>query len=198
MTVVVPRLCAGCGVPLSRYNRQSVCSACARSACTVDDPDNANSTAELAIGVQVARLRDQAGLTRRQLADRCGLSPALIKKLEQGVRTPARLTNVTALARGLRVPVSALLEPASSPGMLVRIARRRRRWSQSILADRAGLSVPYVSLIENGKRPLASLRTVRRLARALEVSPTQLVPWLDTDGGLAGNACPWCGTPGAQ
>lgn len=126
MTAVVPRLCAGCGVPLSRYNRQSVCSACARFPRGIDD-------------------------------------------------------------------LGALPKPAKSPGTLVRTARRRRGWSQSIVADRAGLSVAYLSQIENGRRPLASLRTVRRLARALEVSPTQLVPWLDTDSGLAGNVCPWCG-----
>ncbi|HEX4704995.1 MAG TPA: hypothetical protein VH352_22895 [Pseudonocardiaceae bacterium] len=79
MTAVVPRLCAGCGVPLSRYNRQSVCSACARSARGVDDPDDGMGTSELAIGVQVAQLRHQAGLTRQQLADRRGLSMELIK-----------------------------------------------------------------------------------------------------------------------
>lgn len=61
VTAVVPRLCAGCGVPLSRYNRQSVCSACARSARGVDDPDDGMGTSELAIGVQVAQLRHQAG-----------------------------------------------------------------------------------------------------------------------------------------
>lgn len=196
MTAVIPRLCAGCGMPLSRYNRQSVCATCAHTARGADDPGDGST--ELAIGAQVAQLRSDAGLTQLQLADRCGVSPALIKKLEQGTRTSARLTNVMALARALRVPVSALLEPASSPGMLVRAARRRRGWSQSILADRAGLSVAYLSLIENGKRPLASLRTVRRLARALEVSPTQLVPWLDTHDRSAGNACPWCGGAAVQ
>lgn len=138
VTAAGPRLCAGCGVPLSRYNRQSVCSPCARAVRDADGP-------------YVGR---DAALT--------------------------------------------LLKPVSSPGMLVRTARRRRGWSQSFLADRAGLSVGYLSLIENGKRPLASLRTVRRLARALEVSPTQLVPWLDADTSSAGDACPWCGAPGRQ
>lgn len=194
MTAVVPRLCAGCGVPLSRYNRQSVCSTCARSARGVDDPDGGKGAAGLAIGAQVTHLRQDAGLSQQQLADRCGLSLALIKMIEQGVRTSAHLTNLAAVAQALRVPISALLEPGSSPGMLVRAARRRRGWSQAILADRAGLSIPYLSLIENDKRPLASLRTVRRLARALGVSPSQLVPWLDTDSDLTGDMCPWCGS----
>jgi transcriptional regulator with XRE-family HTH domain len=193
-TQVVPRLCAGCGVPLSRYNRQSVCGACARSAHGVDEPGDDVATPELAIGAQVAQLRRQVGLTQQQLADRCGLSSDLIRRLEQGARTSARLTTVVALARGLRVPVSALLESAGSPGRLVRTARRRRGWSQSLLADRAGLSVTYVSLIENDRRPLASLRTIRRLATALGVPPAQLVPWLDGGSGSQEDGCPWCGS----
>lgn len=194
LDAAVSRLCAGCGVPLSRYNRRSVCGACAHSARGSDD-DSADitGTAELAIGARVAGFRQQAGLTQQQLADRCGLSPALIKNLEQGARKSARLANLMALARALRVPVAALLEPTESPGFLVRAARRRRGWSQSMLADRAGLSIAYLSLIENGKRPLASLKTIRRLADALGVSPAQLVPWLDGGNDSTDGSCPWCG-----
>lgn len=191
--VAVPRLCAGCGVPLSRYNRQSVCGACAHSARGTDDTDDGPSTPELAIGARVAVFRRHAGLTQQQLADRCGLSLALIRSLEQGARTSARLANIITLARGLRVPVSALLEPTESPGSLLRAARRRRGWSQSILADRAGLSVSYVSRIENGSRRLASLPTIRRIAAALDVSPGQLVPWLDAGIDVATDGCPLCG-----
>jgi transcriptional regulator with XRE-family HTH domain len=190
---VVPRLCAGCGVPLSRYNQQSVCGACAHSARGVDNSGDSTDTPELAISGRLATYRRQASLTQQQLADRCGLSTDLIKKLEQGARTSARLANIVALAGGLRVSVSALLEPTESPGHLVRAARRRRGWSQSMLADRAGLSIAYLSLIENGKRPLASLRTIRRLATALHVSPAQLVPWLNGGHSSADGGCPRCG-----
>lgn len=189
----VPRLCAGCGVPLSRYNRQSVCGACARCARGADDPDDGTDTPELAVGARLATFRRQAGLTQRQLADRCGLSLVLVEKLEQGTRTSARLASLMAMARALRVPVSALLEPSASPGLLVRTARRRRGWSLSMLADRTGLSVSYLSRIETGTRPLTSLSTIKRLATALGISPTQLVPWLGGDS-ADGEICPWCGT----
>jgi transcriptional regulator with XRE-family HTH domain len=192
--VVVPRLCAGCGVPLSRYNRQTVCGACAHATRGIDDPEDGVGTPELAIGAHLAQLRHQAGLTRQQLADRCGVSADLIKKLEQGARTSARLTSVVALARGLRVPVSALLEPASSPGLSVRAARRRRGWSLALVAARAGFSVSYLSQIENGQRPLSSLRTIRAIANALGVLPAQLVPWLGADSNSSGHACSWCGS----
>jgi transcriptional regulator with XRE-family HTH domain len=194
---VGPRLCAGCGVPLSRYNRQLVCSACARSSDGADRPENNVGTPELAIGAHLAQLRHQAGLTQQQLADRCGLSVDLVKKLEQGARTSARLTTVTALSQGLQVPASALLEPASSPGLLVRAARRRRGWSLTMLASKAGFSVSYLSHIENGQRPLSSLRTIRAIATALGMPPAQLVPWLDADSGSSRHTCPWCGSTAA-
>jgi lambda repressor-like predicted transcriptional regulator len=122
----VPRLCAGCGVPLSRYNRQPVCGACSRSTRVLD-------ASEIA---------------------------------------------------------------ANSPGLRVRAARRRRGWSLSMLASRAGFSVSYLSHIENGQRQLSSLRTIRAIATALGVPPVQLVPWLGTEGSSTGGACPLCGAAG--
>jgi DNA-binding XRE family transcriptional regulator len=119
MTAIVPRLCAGCGVPLSRYNRQSVCGACAHSTRLLTMPE---------------------------------------------------------------------IE-AASPGLVVRAARIRRGWTLTMLASRAGYSTAYLSHIENGQRPLSSLRTVLALATALGVPPARLAPQLSVDS----DACPWCG-----
>ncbi|WP_219994336.1 helix-turn-helix domain-containing protein [Actinokineospora spheciospongiae] len=71
-----------------------------------------------------------------------------------------------------------------SPGLLLRRARRRRGMSQTMLADRAGYTVSYISMIENGRRPLDHLPTVRTLAAALNVPVVELVPWL-VDGTAA-------------
>jgi transcriptional regulator with XRE-family HTH domain len=52
---------------------------------------------------------------------------------------------------------------------------RIRRWrllTQSELAERAGIAVVTLSRLENGGE--GTVRTVRRLARALEVSPYDL------------------------
>jgi transcriptional regulator with XRE-family HTH domain len=132
------------------------------------------------VGECLARLRRESGLTQQQLADRSGVSRGLIRKLEQDVRTSARLPTLVALARALNVPVSALLDPSTSPGSLLRAARKRRGMTQSMLAARAGITSSHVSQLETGHRSLSHLPTVRALATALRVSPAELVPWLAT------------------
>ncbi|HEY0410722.1 MAG TPA: helix-turn-helix transcriptional regulator [Candidatus Dormibacteraeota bacterium] len=62
------------------------------------------------IGRQLKRLRNERGLTQAELAERAGVSPDLIAKLEQGTRQSARLTSVTRLAQALGAPVSELLD----------------------------------------------------------------------------------------
>jgi len=64
---------------------------------------------------RLRELREQAGLTQPQLADRAGLSKAGIADLEQGRRQPAWET-VVALAKALGVSCDAFLqEPATAP-----------------------------------------------------------------------------------
>lgn len=57
--------------------------------------------------------------------------------------------------------------------------RRDRAWSQSDLAQIAGLSLRTVKRIESGSS--ASLRTIGRLARALDVSPATLMPLIQEE-----------------
>ena len=52
--------------------------------------------------------------------------------------------------------------------------RLRRRLSQEALAGKARLSVSYISMLERGQRS-PPLETLESLARALAVSPTQLL-----------------------
>ncbi len=62
----------------------------------------------------------------------------------------------------------------------MRAARLNRGLSRRELADRAGISVPYVTKIENGdRRPQAPV--VSRLADALEVSPAMLLHTPEVD-----------------
>ena len=53
-------------------------------------------------------------------------------------------------------------------------ARRARGWTQAQAAARAGVSQPYWSLLEHGKRPL-SAKLARRLVREWEFPPTLLL-----------------------
>lgn len=52
--------------------------------------------------------------------------------------------------------------------------RKARGWSQERLASKAGISVSYVSMLEQGKRS-PPLETLEVLGKALSVPPEDLV-----------------------
>ena len=68
---------------------------------------------------------------------------------------------------------SKQVEPESHVGSFIREQRERADLSLRRLADRAGISNPYLSQIERGiRRPSAEI--LKRLSRALEVSAETL------------------------
>ena len=60
-------------------------------------------------GQQLLRLRQRSGLTQAQLAERAGLSTAIVAALEQGRRLDPRLSTVCNLAAALGVPAAELV-----------------------------------------------------------------------------------------
>src|SRR5687768_17955493 len=58
----------------------------------------------------------------------------------------------------------------------LRNARAQAGLSQAALGRRAGLTAPYISLLESGRRRPPSPPQVERLARALGLDPA---PWLE-------------------
>jgi transcriptional regulator with XRE-family HTH domain len=58
-------------------------------------------------------------------------------------------------------------------GAWLRDQRRRKGWTQAQTATRLGVSQTYLSLLENGRRPV-SKRLARRLERKFAVPPTVL------------------------
>lgn len=62
----------------------------------------------------------------------------------------------------------------STVGQRIRSARERMGMSQRRLAEQAGLSPQFVSDIERGRTP-PSLKTLKLIAAALEISPTLLL-----------------------
>lgn len=56
----------------------------------------------------------------------------------------------------------------------VRRLRARKKLSQKALAERTGVSVSYVSMLERGQRS-PPLETIEKLARALGVPPATLL-----------------------
>lgn len=53
--------------------------------------------------------------------------------------------------------------------------REGRGWEQRTLADRSGVSQSVISALESGKTVHPRAKTVRALAQALDVNPTQLL-----------------------
>jgi transcriptional regulator with XRE-family HTH domain len=58
----------------------------------------------------------------------------------------------------------------------LRLARRKRGLTLTALADLAGLSCGFLSMVENGQRTLCRRDHVNALAVALRVSPAEIAP----------------------
>jgi transcriptional regulator with XRE-family HTH domain len=56
----------------------------------------------------------------------------------------------------------------------VRKLRSKKKLSQKALADKIGISVSYVSMLERGQRS-PPLETIEKMAKALGVSPAALL-----------------------
>jgi GrpB-like predicted nucleotidyltransferase (UPF0157 family)/transcriptional regulator with XRE-family HTH domain len=74
------------------------------------------------IGRRLKRLRNERGLSQTELAERAGVSPDLIAKLEQGTRQSARLTSVTRLAQALGALATMLPRLIGEARLTVRVA----------------------------------------------------------------------------
>ncbi|MGD8451334.1 MAG: helix-turn-helix transcriptional regulator [Phycisphaerae bacterium] len=64
--------------------------------------------------------------------------------------------------------------PMLELGKAIRIVRAAKGMRLSTLADNAGVSIPFLSLVENGERQ-PSLDVLRRLANALRIPPEVLI-----------------------
>ena len=60
------------------------------------------------------------------------------------------------------------IRSAKEMGVLVRSERERRRWSQTQLAERVGVSLPWISQFERGK-PTAQIDLVLKTLAALGI-----------------------------
>ena len=62
-------------------------------------------------------------------------------------------------------------------GAAIRLVRRRRHWTQRDLAAKAGVSQGLISLLERGHLDSVALRTVRRVAAALDIRVDLTARW---------------------
>ena len=81
----------------------------------MSDRKDANEIAsiDLAIGLAVRDLRENRGLTARQLAAESGISAAMISRIENGQASPS-ISTLNALSRTLDVPLVSFFRETSS------------------------------------------------------------------------------------
>ena len=150
-------------------------------------------------GRNIRSARERIGLSQ----DRLGLDRAAVSFLERAERSPD-LPTVVRVAHSVGVTPAALLkgvgngtsrvrgprhdpDPSASPahffGINLRWARLRADISQEALALQAEVDRAAISVFEHGRRD-PNLRTILKLARALDVPPAMLL------GGVQAEAAP--------
>jgi transcriptional regulator with XRE-family HTH domain len=155
------------------------------------DPELDDQLARFGANMREARRR--AGLSQIDLSLRADLDRAAISFLERAERSPD-LNTIVRVARAVGVRPATLLQgvgphsatvrgplqpqevgtAAARFGVNLRWARQRARVSQETLANEAGVDRAAISVFERGRRN-PNLRTILRLARALELAPGVLL-----------------------
>lgn len=95
---------------------------------------------DLTVGKRVERLRKLAGISAQTLADRAGLTRAIVTNIESGRRSDPTVTQLLALALALGVNPADLVfdiedpyAPIELPGGLVTVQWLARRWFEGEL-----------------------------------------------------------------
>lgn len=102
-------------------------------------------TAEQRIGPEVKRLRDQAGLSVRALAERAGFSASFISQVENGLASPS-ISSLERMASALNVGIGDFFGPTRAPDVLIVKADERPRFYSS-------WSRAHVSVLTPGATP---------------------------------------------
>lgn len=97
--------------------------------------------------------RRSAGLSQRALAERVGVDPQVIKRLERGIGSAATLV---AVKKALDFRLNGL-SPGRTLAEQLRNRRCKRGWSLDKAAERSGLSRATISSLERGGGSIASL-----------------------------------------
>lgn len=129
-------------------------------------------------GEQIRALREQRNYTLQDLAKRTGLSLSYLSEIERGSKRPS-LKTIEKLAAALNVPKTQLVEGDIAAtglplGDKIGLLRSDRGLSPQELAQRAGLSLSYLSEIERGA-VYPALNTLKKIAAGLEVGVSTLI-----------------------
>jgi transcriptional regulator with XRE-family HTH domain len=119
----------------------------------------------LKFGMNVRRLRQRAGLSQEELADRSGLHRTYVGGIERGERNPS-LTNIVALAVGLRCKFEELFDG------LIREAKWRSVYPFSKAEGTAGVKVREPVRSRSGPMPLSELTDQNAVLSAISECDT--------------------------
>ncbi|MGW0731783.1 helix-turn-helix domain-containing protein [Streptomyces sp. NPDC002851] len=126
MVMQMPRRCERCGCPLSRYNIETQCSACARAHViehrppSVPDrvwghPDIQQALARWDFARAVRLIRKHGCLRQEDMAQLTGLSQSFLSMLESGRRRLTNIDKIAELLTGLGVPGELSPLPLTQP-----------------------------------------------------------------------------------
>jgi transcriptional regulator with XRE-family HTH domain len=129
-------------------------------------------------GEQIRALREERGYTLQDMAKRANLSLSYLSEIERGSKRPS-LKSIDKLAAALNVSKAQLIEgdvadTGLSLGDKIRLMRSEKNLSLQDLANKAGISLSYLSEIERGT-VYPALNTLKRIAEGLEVAPSALM-----------------------
>jgi transcriptional regulator with XRE-family HTH domain len=109
------------------------------------------------VGVTMRRLREERGLSLRQVADRAGLTQSFLSQVERGLTSPS-VASLRKVAQAYGVPLAAFFQGAAVPSD--RVVRRderrqlvhpRRQWRDYLLTPNlTGKLQVILSIIEPG------------------------------------------------
>ena len=139
-------------------------------------------------GARLRELREEAGLSQEELSGMVGQKKGWVAELEQQSRVHVLELFMDRLVDALGVGISdmtAFPEPPARPAtpeaqrldvVKLKSLREEAAFSQSDLDEAAELEPGSVAQVEDaGEEVYASVETIWKLARALEVSPTILL-----------------------
>lgn len=152
------------------------------------------------IGLEIKLLRERLKLSAKDLAERVGLSPSQMSRLESGQRR-VDATMLSKIARALDVHPSHFFQaefggPAADDGVLheavagapeapepsgpaqlgrlIRSERHKQHLTPEELGQRIGKSRAFVVEVEAGRTELLSYPVLQKIARALRLDPEVL------------------------
>lgn len=138
------------------------------------------------IGGEIKRLRERLSLSSKDLAERVGLSPSQMSRLESGQRR-VDATLLGKLARALEVHPSHFFSDfgevggkrkgawPSPLGKLIRSERRRKHITAEELGQKVSKGKTFLQDLESGKADLVTGDTLLKLAKNLKLTPEQLL-----------------------